>query len=605
MASLFSFGSMTPRAHTSLRVVGLLSSCLLVLLLVGAASAAPSKASAGKISAHLTKTSFKSSQAGSVKLIYKFSATSKSFAYKLTIKKGSKWLKVKSVKKTGSFKGSKSMTVKKVFAGKSVKVGSYRLKLSADGGSKTLGFKIAVVGRRPIPWASPAISGDAIQNQTLTATKGTWRGSPTSFTYRWKRCRLGCGSECSYISGATSSSYVLQADDVSHTMVVVVTARNAYGSASAESRPTTFVDDLRATPEGRGLPISVNGIATAIQISVGDRYTCAVLMNKSVKCWGLNDHGQLGDGTTTSRAVPVSVTGITDAIQVSAGSSHTCAVLSDHTVKCWGTNANGELGDGTTTPSSTPVSVSGITNATAVSAGGYHTCALLSDSTIKCWGDNSYGQLGDGSYSNDHPAPVVVSGITGATQISAGGRHTCALLSNSSIECWGQNSSGQIGDGTTNTRRVSPVQVSGITTATQISAGEYYTCARLTDGSIKCWGANSRGQLGNDTTSNSSTAVSVGGITTAIQISAGWYHTCAVLSDHTVKCWGANYKGQLGNGTRTSSSVPVSVSSISTASEVGAGSTYDHSCALLSNDAIKCWGANSDGQLGNGYFEEY
>jgi hypothetical protein len=142
MASLSSFGSMIPRICARLRVVGLISSCLLVLLLVGAATAAPSKASAAKISAHLTKTSFKSSQARSVKLIYKFSAPSKSFAYKLTFKKGSKWQTVKSVKKKGSFKGKKSLTVKKVFAGKSIKVGSYRLKLSADGGSKLLKFKV-------------------------------------------------------------------------------------------------------------------------------------------------------------------------------------------------------------------------------------------------------------------------------------------------------------------------------------------------------------------------------------------------------------------------------------------------------------------------------
>jgi len=142
MASLSSVGSMIPRAHHRLHVVGFLSSCLLVLLLVGAATAAPSKASSAKISAHLTKTSFKSSEAGSVKLIYKFSTPSKSFAYTLTFKKGSKWQSVKSVKKTGSFKGSKSMTVKKVFAGKAVKIGSYRLKLSADGGSKTLSFKV-------------------------------------------------------------------------------------------------------------------------------------------------------------------------------------------------------------------------------------------------------------------------------------------------------------------------------------------------------------------------------------------------------------------------------------------------------------------------------
>jgi hypothetical protein len=211
--------------------------------LVASAGAASSKASAAKISAHLTKTSFTSSQASSVKLLYKFSAPSKHFSYLLTFKKGSKWQTVKSVKKKGTFKGSKSMTVKKVFSGKPVKVGSYRLKLSADGGSKQLSFKAAPTGSAPANTDLPAISGAAMLSQTLSSSNGSWSHSPSSYAYQWRRCNAS-GASCSDISSATSSSYALVLADVASTIRLVVTASNSYGSASATSNQTAVV-----TPE--------------------------------------------------------------------------------------------------------------------------------------------------------------------------------------------------------------------------------------------------------------------------------------------------------------------------------------------------------------------
>jgi len=244
MASLSSIGSMISRARVRLRVSGLLLGCLFVLLSVSAATAAPTShlttatASGAKISAHLTKTSFEPAQAGSVKLIYSFSAPSRSFSYLLKLKKGKKWQTVKSVKKTGSFKGSHTMTVKKVFAGKPVKVGSYRLKLSADGGSKLLSF--VVKGSKPANTALPAISGTTTQGQTLTARKGSWSNSPTSYAYHWRRCNSS-GASCGDISGATSGSYALALADVGATIRIAVTASNGYGSASATSNQTAAV----------------------------------------------------------------------------------------------------------------------------------------------------------------------------------------------------------------------------------------------------------------------------------------------------------------------------------------------------------------------------
>ena len=223
-------------------------------------------------------------------------------------------------------------------------------------------------------------------------------------------------------------------------------------------------------------------------------------------------------------------------------------------------------------------------------AAGRHTCALLSGGAIKCWGKNNFGQLGDGTTTSNSSTPVDVSGITTATSIGVGGFHTCALLSDGEIKCWGHNNFGQLGDGTT-TGSITPVDVSGITTATSIALGTERSCALLSGGAIKCWGE--RGLVG-------STPVDVSGITTATSIALGSTnsHSCALLSGGAIKCWGFNSFGQLGDRTTTDSATPVDVSGITTATSIALG--IWHSCALLSGGTIKCWGFNKRGQLGDG-----
>ncbi len=402
------------------------------------------------------------------------------------------------------------------------------------------------------------------------------------------------------------------------------------------------------TTANSAAPVSVTGVTTATAIAAGHRHTCARLSNSAAVCWGANTYGQLGNGKTVDASTPVAASSITSATAVAAGGRHSCARLSDSTVKCWGLNTSGQLGNGKTSNSSTPVVVSSLKTAVNVSTGWDHTCAVASDSTARCWGNNSWGQLGSGSTVNA-TKPVAVSGLSGATAIGLGDRHSCVRLSNATARCWGDNDSGQLGNGTATPSPV-PVTVANLADASQIAGGTDFTCALLASGQVKCWGDNSRGavgqgtaavhvlpvlvqrltlnqvmavtsgeqhtcglwsngsikcwggnasgQLGNNSTVLSGAAVDVVGITTATALAAGGAHTCARLADSTVKCWGGNWYGQLGNGSSATATTPVAVAGVATATSVSAG--QDHTCALLADGGIVCWGSNLQGQLGNG-----
>lgn len=331
----------------------------------------------------------------------------------------------------------------------------------------------------------------------------------------------------------------------------------------------------------------IMGTAMVQAIAVGYSNACA-LIEGGVKCWGYNELGELGNNSTVNSSVPTQVYGLTaNVTAVSAGEYESCAIV-NHGVECWG----GVFGP-------IPMQVGNLTsNVTAVTVGTQHACAIVLGS-VQCWGVNSNGQLGNNSTTDSPTTPVQVQGLTwGATAIGTGNAHSCAVVAGS-IKCWGANGSGQLGNNSTIDSSI-PVQVQGLTSgATAVTAGNAHTCAIVNDG-VRCWGSNAGAQLGiGSSGSKSSIPVQVVGMTTgATSIAAGLLHTCATTNGVAL-CWGLESHGALGdNQTSALSAVPVQVQNM-TSGATGVGAGADYACATA-NGIAQCWGFNNYGQLGNG-----
>jgi alpha-tubulin suppressor-like RCC1 family protein len=331
-----------------------------------------------------------------------------------------------------------------------------------------------------------------------------------------------------------------------------------------------------------------------VQADGGGSHTCAVRSDGTVWCWGAGDWGELGDGTAAPSSYPVQVSGLTAVTQVAAGSVHTCALRKDGTVWCFGaefdsvSHVHARL---------LPVQVAGLTGVIQISAGTYHTCAVRSDHTVWCWGLDNYGQLGDGATNTFRTQPVKVVGLPPALQTKGGDMHTCARLTDDTVRCWGENTSGQLGDGTT-TNRTQPVKVKGLVgKVTTLAASGFDTCARRADGSVWCWGGNAQGAIGDGTTVQRLTATR-SRMVGAAGVNVGWEYACARTTSGSLDCWGRNEHGQLGNGTIQDAHVPVLVVDLAKVKYAALGDY--HGCAVLLDTTMRCWGWNLDGDLGDG-----
>lgn len=301
-------------------------------------------------------------------------------------------------------------------------------------------------------------------------------------------------------------------------------------------------------------PAAVPGIPEegARELSLGGAHGCSLDgaegSSGTVRCWGSNLFGALGvPGVTLSGPVVVPLP--RPAVQISAGGDHSCAVLDSHELWCWGNNGNGQLGNGTTGERAAPVRVLGLTNVAQVSAGGDHTCAVLTDGTARCWGRGLFGKLGDGA-AQDRSAPVTVMGLSDAVQIAAGGSLSCARRRTGAVSCWGSNAFGGLGQGSVNYGdNPVPLGVRELSDAVEITAGSWYACALRQSGQPVCWGDNTSGQLGDGTGAQKLVPTPVVGLSQIAELRAGYTHTCARSRTGQAWCWGQNRDGQLGDGT--------------------------------------------------------
>ncbi len=342
------------------------------------------------------------------------------------------------------------------------------------------------------------------------------------------------------------------------------------------------------------------GAAATFTLLLAAHGAPAFAVTGSVLGAGQNEFGQLGNGTETESSLMTPVSGLSDVTSVDGHLRGALALLSDGTVTAWGGNEVGQLGNGSTEPSLFPTPVSGLSEVTAVSSYGRFCLALLANGTVESWGLNSHGELGDGT-TEDSNVPVPVSGLSGVVAIAAGEAHSLALLSDGTVMAWGSNVHGQVGNASS-VDSLTPVPVSELSGVTAIAAGAEHSLALTSSGAVWAWGNGAYGQLGEAVLGDSHVPVHVSGLPSDVaSIAGGGRHSLALLSDGTVKAWGGDEYGQLGNGKSGSgahSQTPVSVNGLSGATSISAG-LYS-SLALLINKTVAGWGGDEYGQLGIG-----
>jgi alpha-tubulin suppressor-like RCC1 family protein len=338
---------------------------------------------------------------------------------------------------------------------------------------------------------------------------------------------------------------------------------------------------------------------TYASISVGNSHACAMTAAGVAYCWGSGGQGQLGDNSFQAFFYkPIMVVGGQTWASVHAAGNYTCGVTTGGAPYCWGVGPR--LGDNSNTSSSQPVAVAGSLTVDTMSSGNSATCVRKSTGALDCWGDNTYGQLGiNSTFSGVDSTPQAVhqGGLVFTSLSSRGHFHSCALIATGNAYCWGDNSFGQLGLGTTTGADSVPVASAGVMTFSSIAAGGTFTCGITTTGSTYCWGDDAGGQLGDGLPSHiTGTPTLVTGGHTFTSIVGGGGFACALTSAGAAWCWGLNFSGQLGDGTTNPSNVPVAVNGGLTFTSIAAGDLSV--CGLVASGAAYCWGDNSSGELG-------
>ena len=499
---------------------------------------------------------------------------------------------------------------------------SYTITATNGQGSATTSISITVNDQVPvISYTSPIeISNN---REMTTITPANTGGTVTSWA-------ITPSLPTGLSFGSTNGSIWGVPENVTNDVTYTIYANNSGGSASAT---LTLNMNWTLTPSVAGVSITRNSSigtditwewdydpleASNLTMFATWRNTCAIRDDGDLYCWGRNGNGQLGIGSmgsSTWKTRPTRTNSLgSDAVSVSMGEQHTCAVLDTGVLKCWGRNNHGQVGAGPGGDEDTPqtINVGSGRTVTSVYLGYHHTCAILDDQSVKCWGRNQDGELGVGSTTSSFNTPQSIASLGTnryAVSLALGQGFTCALLDDGSIKCWGQDNLGQRGDGGGYGSDIRSPPSSAISlptgrTAKQISAGEFHVCALLDDDSVVCWGNNAEGQLGDGTTSHRTAPVNVssfGSGHTVSYVSAGYDHVCALLTDGGVRCWGSNNNGQLGDGSSTDRSTPPSsdVNLGSGYTAIGISSGGGHTCAMLHDGDMKCWGARGSGQVGD------
>jgi len=481
----------------------------------------------------------------------------------------------------------------------SVSAGNHSLVVKSDGTSWSFGA--GSYGQLGNSGNGDSNVATAVVNFTFAAQVSTPTLSPEGgFYLQPQTVTVSCATSGAVIHYTGNGSEPTLADPTVASGSTLSVASNAFIRAKA------FLDGYNPS-DTKSAVYQIGG-----RVGAGLNHSLAFKTDGTLWSWGRNDHGQLGIGSTVDQWIPGSVSGMTNVVAAAGGSYHSVAVKADGSAWAWGFNNGGQLGDGTTTQRTYPVQVgvgvSGFSGIVAVAAGESHSVALKSDGTVWAWGLNAYGQLGDGTTAQK-TSPVQVgagvNGFSGIVAIAAGQYFTLALKSDGTVWGWGNNGYGQLGNATTTNSSI-PVKSGTVYDVVAIAAGQQHGVALRADGTVRDWGYNAYGQLGNGTTNISYVAVQATGVANARAVAAGQNHTLALKNDGTVMAWGYNNNGQLGDGTTIGRLASVLVNGLAGATSVSGG---NHSLAVAPHNGVLLfwgWGSNANGCVGDGTsFDRY